>query len=356
MQSSISQLRFAILAENKAIQEELRKYSSLPPQICHAINLLNSTKGNLMSIKKKVGNNDYYIELSTLVVSNALHCIVQKVNEAQKEKSEENLAQVVFSAWQAILLMDSFDRERNFEVHYLSNRETLFGIYKQIIHSNSIYQDMVEYYKAIDVFNGTVKKVANPPKQKQTFSNPLIREGVLGDTDFSKYNTLYNTYNTLGIMGVLERGRQFRQVTELLDKVSNPLRKIKSSQTISNQEYLQLSTRVVSLALNKVIELVNYNISASRTSYHRQYGLDTELNSSVSNAYIAILKMSSFDMLDDFKKHFDEQKRTIVQMSERTNPLKKATLQNSSSGGGSGCMLMLCAIVGVIILAIYGCL
>ena len=43
-------------------------------------------------------------------------------------------------------------------------------------------------------------------------------------------------------------------------------------------------------------------------------------------------------------------------MSERTNPLKKATLQNSSSGGGSGCMVILCAIVGVIILAIYGCL
>lgn len=31
MQNSISQLPFAILAENKAIQEELRKYSSLPP-------------------------------------------------------------------------------------------------------------------------------------------------------------------------------------------------------------------------------------------------------------------------------------------------------------------------------------
>ena len=209
----------------------------------------------------------------------------------------------------------------------------------------------MEYYKAIDVFNGTIKKVSNPPKKKQTFSNPLIREGVLGDTDFSTYSSM-----SLGIMGELERGRQFRQVTELLDKVSNPLRKIKSSQTISNQEYLQLSTRVVSLALNKVIELVNYNISASRTSYLRQYGLDTELNSSVSNAYIAILKMSSFDMLDDFKRHFDEQKRTIVQMSERTNPLKKATLQNSSSGGGSGCMVILCAIVGVIILAIYGCL
>lgn len=351
MQNSISQLPFAILAENKAIQEELRKYSSLPPQICHAINLLNSTKGSLVTIKKKVGNSDYYIELSTLVVSNALQCVIQKMNEAQKDKSEENLAEVVHSAWQAILLMDSFDKAKDFAVHYLSNRDALSKIYKQIIFSDSIFQDIVEYYKAIDVFNGTIKKVSNPPKKKQTFSNPLIREGVLGDTDFSTYSSM-----SLGIMGELERGRQFRQVTELLDKVSNPLRKIKSSQTISNQEYLQLSTRVVSLALNKVIELVNYNISASRTSYLRQYGLDTELNSSVSNAYIAILKMSSFDMLDDFKRHFDEQKRTIVQMSERTNPLKKATLQNSSSGGGSGCMVMLCAIVGVIILAIYGCL
>ena len=349
MQNSISLLPFAILTENKAIQEELRKYSSLPPQICHAINLLNSTKGSLVTIKKKVGNSDYYIELSTLVVSNALQCVIQKVNEAQKDKSEENLAEVVHSAWQAILLMDSFDKAKDFAVHYLSNRDALSKIYKQIIFSDSIFLDIVEYYKAIDVFNGTIKKVSNPPKQKQTFSNPLIREGVLGDADFSKYSSF-------GIMGELERGRQFRQVTELLDKVSNPLQRIKGSQAISNQEFLQLSTRVVSLALNKVIELVNYNISASRTSHLRQYGLDTELNSSVLDAHVAILKMSSFDMLDDFKRHFDEQKRTVEQMSDRTNPLKKATLQNSSSGGGSGCMVMLCAIVGLVVLTICECL
>ena len=344
---------FEDLEENMAIHKELHKYSSLPPQICHAINLLNSTKGNLVSIKKKVGNSDYYIELSTMVASNALHCVVKKVNEAQKEKSEENLAQVVYSAWQATLIMDSFNKERNFELHYLSNRETLFGIYKKVILSKSIYQEMVEYYRAIDAFNGTVKKTPITPKQnEQTFSNPMIREGVLGDTKFSS-RTL------IGLDSQTDRYIQFLKVTNLLGKTICVLNNIKKSQSINNQEYLQLSTRVVSIALNKVIELVN-DCSASPfgTSHLRPYGLDTELYSTISEAHIAIIKMSSFDMTETFKKHFLEQKKAIEQMSEKTNPyINRTTTQRKETyNGNNGCMVLLCAIIGLVILTIYGCL
>ena len=136
----------------EAIEGSLRKFESSSAKICDAINLLNATKVNLFSIKQNIGNTNSYTNLSTLVVSKALYCVVQEVNKAQNEKSEENLAQVIHSAWEATMLMDSFDKENKFALHYLSNRKTLLEIYKQIILSNSVYPEMLEYYRAVDVF------------------------------------------------------------------------------------------------------------------------------------------------------------------------------------------------------------
>lgn len=58
-----------------------------------------------------------------------------------------------------------------------------------------------------------------------------------------------------------------------------------------------------------------------------------------------------------FKKHIDEPKRTTKQ-PERSIPTNSSSIQRKGEDGvsNSGCMVMLCAIVGVIILAIYGCL
>lgn len=282
--------------EDRAIHEELRKFCSLPDKIDYAEILLKSTQKLFVSMRQKLGvSNQYYIKLSTLVVSNALHNVIEEVNAAQKDKSEAYLAKVLVSAWRVTLIMDTFDKDEDFKAHYLSNKETLFSIYKQILLSEMVSSEVVAIYEAIDTFNGTTK-----PIEKQ--SDSMIPIGI----------PIRSSYRWAGMDGLF-RKRQFDKITTLLDKTKGLLEVVKQCSSVSDVDYRKLSTKIVSMALNDVIQIVN-NSTSSRVSYN------WELISTISDAYLAILKMDSFDMTSDFKKHFDEQKRIISQIVERSNP------------------------------------
>ena len=144
-----------VFEEDKAIKEELHKYSSLPDKISYAIELLNNTKPLLQRIKEKLGkNNEYYLKISTLVVSNALSNVISEVNQAQNYISvlkdrgidgrmlalmeqingtsfdkfkilKTELEKTANEAWSATKLMDSFDKETKFKSWYEKNRSTL---------------------------------------------------------------------------------------------------------------------------------------------------------------------------------------------------------------------------------------
>lgn len=102
------------------------------------------------------------------------------------------------------------------------------------------------------------------------------------------------------------------------------------------------------MALNSVITIVNDATSSPLVSSY-----NWDVYATISKASLAILKMAPFDMTLDFKKHFDEQKSTIEQMERRSNPLH-TTSGGAPASGGSGCMVMLCAIFGLVVLTIYG--
>lgn len=137
-----------VRAEDHAIKLELHKYSQLPDKISYAVRLLNNTKPHLLSLKQKLGvTNDYYLKLSTIVVGNALHNIIEEVNNAQKntvDSNERNMALGAFSglsslksvleeAWKATKLMDSFDMETSFKINrYNENRSILKGLCDQV--------------------------------------------------------------------------------------------------------------------------------------------------------------------------------------------------------------------------------
>ena len=144
-----------VFAEDKAIHEELRKYCLLPNKICHAITLLNNTKPHLQTIKGKLGTtNDYYLKISTRIVSNALSNVIVEVNEAQSmfsvDKGDPNAAlaailgmshvkPVLEKAWKATRIMDGFDMEAGFKSkRYNENRSILKGICDQLGVSTSI--------------------------------------------------------------------------------------------------------------------------------------------------------------------------------------------------------------------------
>lgn len=135
-----------VFAEDRAIKEELRKFTRLPDKICYSMNLLNNTKPHLQTIKSKLGSsNSYYLKISTQVVGNALHNVIEEVNALQNDATFQvnmivdkyaalsSLRSVLRSAWQATKLMDTFDMESDFKNRrFDENRRTLLNMCSQV--------------------------------------------------------------------------------------------------------------------------------------------------------------------------------------------------------------------------------
>lgn len=121
-----------VFAEDSAIKAELHKYCQLPDKICYAVTLLNNTKPHLQTIKNKLGEtNKYYLKISTQIVSNALHNLIEEVNAAQEQTTSET-KKALREAWKATLIMDAFDMEQEFRNNrYTSNRSVLKDLYER---------------------------------------------------------------------------------------------------------------------------------------------------------------------------------------------------------------------------------
>ena len=145
-----------VAVEARKIKEELRKFCELPDRISHSVTLLNNTKPLLQTIKSRLGaSNSFYLSLSTQIIGNALHNVIEEVNSAQNyfmaiikaikesgidpsllnyigdEKSpakilDNKVKPVIREAWKATVLMDSFDMEYEFKTkRYNPNRQSL---------------------------------------------------------------------------------------------------------------------------------------------------------------------------------------------------------------------------------------
>lgn len=144
-----------------AIMNALSKFVDLPDKIDHSVTLLNITKPHLQKIKVKLGSdNAYYLKLSTQIVSNALHNLIEEVNNVQKEPKYSfststpaqralndlmdspssklirllEIEKTVKAAWNCTKLMDAFDMESDFRrERYIPNRNTLKNMHDQFV-------------------------------------------------------------------------------------------------------------------------------------------------------------------------------------------------------------------------------
>ena len=151
-----------VFAEDKAIKNELRKFQEQPDKICHSMTLLNNTKPHLRAIKNKLGErNVYYLKISTMVVGNALHNLIEEVNYAQRDNADDDkafkngpifyamdidyreryrainklmrLKIALKEAWPVIEIMDTFDMESDFKINnYNRNRSILKNLCDQM--------------------------------------------------------------------------------------------------------------------------------------------------------------------------------------------------------------------------------
>lgn len=142
-----------IYKEDRAIHDELQKFCQLPDTISYAVTLLNNTRPYLQTIKTKLGaSNTYYLKISTQVVGNALHNIIEEVNAVQQDEvvqiggkqvpismlvdRDRKLSQirtVLQAAWNATKIMDTFDMEQDFKTNrYNQNRAILKDLCNQM--------------------------------------------------------------------------------------------------------------------------------------------------------------------------------------------------------------------------------
>lgn len=140
-----------VARETILIRKEIEKFRSQPEEISYSISLLNATKPLLHAVRAKLGSaNSFYLSLSTEVVNNALHNLIEEVNkandllevsaEAIKKNGQSDVSCILSyqriidrkfkpalrEAWDAIKIMDTFDMESDYRSNrYYSNRQTL---------------------------------------------------------------------------------------------------------------------------------------------------------------------------------------------------------------------------------------
>ena len=139
-----------VMAEDWAIKAELSKFVRLPDKISYAMTLLNNTKPHLQSIKSKLGARDeYYLEISTLVVSVALGNVIKELNSTIKFHSLHNeflnplsdyykdytitdLKKTLKDVWGVICMIEDFDYDNNFKQHYKKQRNAIKSLCNQL--------------------------------------------------------------------------------------------------------------------------------------------------------------------------------------------------------------------------------
>ena len=184
--------------EDKAIKKEIEKYCNLPDKICHAVTLLNNTKPQLQSLKRKLGtSNKYYLNISTKTVQYALHNLIEEVNAAMSALNvdrEDELAKILVyqtlesvktvleKAWRAILIMDTFDMESDFKNNrYNVNRSTLRDLCNKLGVSTSSYSPKpVSRSPAVQRPSATRSSL---PSSNRTYANTTSSSGGSSSSD-----------------------------------------------------------------------------------------------------------------------------------------------------------------------------
>lgn len=163
-----------VRAEDKAIKAELSKFVKLPDKISYAVSLLEYTKPHLKIIKDKLGaSSSYYLKMSTQIVSNALHNVIEEVNEAQAplaklsvllkgmdpylrsslissfniDEIRNKVKSTLREAWKATILMDGFDLESDFRTRYNQNRATLQSLCREMGVSTYVSTPPASHYR-----------------------------------------------------------------------------------------------------------------------------------------------------------------------------------------------------------------
>lgn len=131
--------------EHIAIQKALKKFCEAADEISYATILINEVQSPLSVVKQRLGvTHDYYIRMSSVVVGNALHNLIEEVNATQKAYNDAPVGSYsetaarnkykssVEAAWSLTQRIETFAMDSTTAQRFNQNKEILRGLYNQL--------------------------------------------------------------------------------------------------------------------------------------------------------------------------------------------------------------------------------
>lgn len=205
-----------VAAEDKAIKDLLSDFCSKPDKIVHSKTLLNGAKPHIDKIKARLGSsNSYYLKISTQVVGNALHNVIEEVNALQGNLAEmvqqygtlgvsimrDSLKSTLQSAWDTTKLMDKFDLEPEFKSRYNTNRSTLKSLCDQLGISTSSYSSSYSSTSRSTSTYGSSSSSSYTPSYSKSTYNKSNSSSSFGD--WVEENTGCVVFIVIALIGML---------------------------------------------------------------------------------------------------------------------------------------------------------
>lgn len=225
----------------------------------------------------------------------------------------------------------------------------LFGIENEISRLG-VSDELMKISDALDSYYGIVR---------ETNEEPSNEGGLIG-----VMNNLYRT-NPPSYMSSLTRSsfsrfgeEKFSKVLSLLSRVKEPLSKMKVALSKENPLYLDISTMLVSIAVQNVVSALNSYQKPASYEYERYdpfTGLDIEYSNLITSGKKVFDKLSDYDMTQECYDNYKANGTVISSQAQRISDaiLNPKAFSSSKKSSSSGC-LVLALVLSTSMLSFFG--
>lgn len=201
----------------------------------------------------------------------------------------------------------------------------------------------IHLQEAMDVDDGNAYML-NVKSELQRIENAMI-EFLPRDTNEKTQNRFISISTMNSSIGqpygtLMEFGNELSKIEHFLTEVQVPLFGIRDKLSVEHPAYINLSTKIVTLALDKMVSEFNTKININEGV--KYWITDRNLPQMIE----LCTKMSSFDMTSSCQDHLNKQKETLERIQRQHQHDKDNILRSSHTPtNNSGCMVTLLIVV-----------
>ena len=216
----------------------------------------------------------------------------------------------------------------------------LFGIENEITQMG-VSDELLKISDALDKYYGISRepKAKPAPGVYEIKPSPIITK-ILNDTSY------YRSFNA------------FQSILDLINNVKEPLATMKEKLSINDPVYLNLSSAIVSIALQNVVSSINSYQKPAYNDYKRYNlisGIDNEWSNLVLGGLNVLNELNSFEMTQECSDNYETNRKTLLSMAESIREAISHPRTSSSKSSSSGCLVLALAL-STSIMACFGVL